>query len=55
MSEAEKLKLAARQAHAAADAAERAWYDYAALLDVGPDRTRAFEVYENLRHSRRVG
>lgn len=44
-----------RAAHAAADAAERAWHALAAELDVGPDRTRAFAVYENLRNARRLG
>lgn len=42
------------KAHELATAAERAWYAYAALLDVGPERTRAFDVYENLRTARRV-
>lgn len=55
--EAAALKIGAlrKAAHAAADAAEKAWYELAGELDVGPDRIRAFEVYENLRHARRVG
>lgn len=44
-----------RAAHAAADAAERAWHALAVELDVGPDRTRAFAVYDNLRNARRLG
>lgn len=47
-----KIDAAARKAHAAADAAAKAWYEYAALLDVGPDRTWAFDVHTNLRHAR---
>lgn len=52
--EAQKIDAARTAAHRAADAAERAWYELAGLLDVGPDRTRAFTVYENLRHARRL-
>lgn len=55
--DAEALRIAAlrRTANAAADAAEKAWHELAAALDVGPERSRAFEVYENLRLSRCVG
>jgi hypothetical protein len=53
-SASEELADARKAAHAALDAAERAWYAYAGLIDVGPDRTRAFEVYENVRNARRV-
>jgi hypothetical protein len=35
-------------------AAERAWYKYAGLCEVGPERTRAFDVYENVRTALRV-
>jgi hypothetical protein len=49
-----QLAEARKAAHDALTAAERAWYAYAGLCDVGPDRTRAFEVYENVRHARRV-
>ena len=52
--EADKIADARKAAHSALDAAERAWYAYAAMVDVGPDRTRAFDIYENLRHARRV-
>jgi hypothetical protein len=51
-SEESKIDAAARKAHAAADAAAKAWYEYASLLDVGPDRTWAFDVHTNLRHAR---
>lgn len=52
--EAQVLADAERAAHRAIEAAAKAWYEYAALCDVGPKRTHAFEVYENLRHARRV-
>ena len=52
--EAQKIAHAKETAHKASNAAEKAWYDYAALLDVGSDRTRAFETYENIRNARRV-
>ena len=42
---AQKIAALRRTAHDAADAAEKAWYELAGELDVGPDRTRAFEVY----------
>ena len=52
--ESQKIAHAKEMAHKAANAAEKAWYDYAVLLDVGSDRTRAFETYENIRNARRV-
>lgn len=54
LTEAETLAAAREKAHNAADAAERAWYEYASRLEVGNDRTRAFAVYENLRCARRL-
>jgi hypothetical protein len=54
LTEAETLAAAREKAHNAADAAERAWYEYAGMLEVGNDRTRAFAVYENLRCARRL-
>lgn len=53
--EEQRISALRKSAHAAADAAEKAWYELAGELDVGPDRTRAFEVYQNLRLARRVG
>lgn len=50
----DKIADARKAAHDALNAAERAWYAYAGLVDVGPDRTRAFDVYENVRNARRV-
>jgi hypothetical protein len=56
-SEAERLVAALRRcksaAYLAADESERAWHRYASLLDVGPDREHAFDVYDNLRNARR--
>ncbi len=44
----------ARQAaHDALNAAERAWYTYAGMIDVGQERTQAFAVYERVRQARR--
>lgn len=51
---ADPLESAKTAAHRALDAAEKAWYAYAGMLDVGPDRTRAFDVYEKVRLARRV-
>jgi hypothetical protein len=45
---------AKEKAHKALNAAETAWYEYAGLEDVGPDRERAFQVYENVRCARRL-
>lgn len=53
-SEAEKLAEAKAEAHKALDAAARAWYAYAGLCDVGPERIRAFDVYEKVHNARRI-
>lgn len=50
----QKLESAADKAHRAVDEAMRAWYDYARMVDEQPERTRLFEVYENLRRARMV-
>lgn len=52
--DAQKVAAARAAAHRALDAAEKAWYEYAGLIDVGDERTRAFDVYQNVRQSRRV-
>lgn len=52
--EAQVLAAAEKAAHGALDAAAKAWFEYAALCDVGPKRTWAFQVYENLQHARRA-
>lgn len=54
LADTEMLVAAREKAHNAADAAERAWHEYACKLEVGDARTRAFAVYENLRHARRL-
>ncbi len=51
----EQMLEAAREAACASLLkAEKAWYEYASLCDVGPDRISAFEVYQNVRMARRV-
>lgn len=50
----QQVQCAKTAAHRALDAAEKAWYDYAGLCEVGPERTRAFDVYENVRLARRL-
>jgi hypothetical protein len=52
--EAQKRLAARKAATDALTAAERAWYEYAGLCEVGDARTRAFAVYENVRNSRRL-
>lgn len=43
------------KAFAALRQAEKLMYEYACNLDVGDERTKAFEVYENIRTAARVG
>lgn len=50
--EALVLERAKQKAHQALDAAERAWYEYFGLCDVGPDRIRASDIYERVRTAR---
>lgn len=40
-------------ANRALDEAVGAWHAYAALVDVGAERTRAFDVFDTLRNARR--
>ena len=54
MTDEQKLCSAKEAAHGALDAASAAWYTYAGMCDVGPERERAFEVYDNVRMARRV-
>lgn len=54
LTEAEALEVARRHAQTTLNAAEKAWYAYAGLCEVGLDRTRAFEVYSNVRMARKV-
>ena len=48
------LDRARDKAHRSLDAAEKAWYEYAGLCNVGTDRERAFDVYQDIRLSRRI-
>lgn len=43
------------KAFAALRDAEKRMYEYACNLDVGDERTKAFEIYENIRTAARVG
>ena len=45
------IKMFADQAHAVA---EKRWHEYACSCEVGPERNRAFEIYENIRVATRV-
>lgn len=36
-------------------AAEKAWHTYAINVDVGRERERAFEIYDNVRTASRIG
>lgn len=51
--EAEKCAAARKVAEQALEQATRAWHEYACLCDVGPERTRAFAVFENVRNAGR--
>ena len=50
---AHELEDARINANQALSVAELAWYKYARLIDLGPDRERAFEIYQNVRLARR--
>lgn len=52
--DAQILEGAREAAHRALDQAEKAWYAYAGLCDVGVERMRAFDIYENVRCARRT-
>lgn len=52
--EAQRIEWAREKAHKALNEAERSWYEYAGLIDVGRERERAFTVYENVRLARRL-
>jgi len=42
-------EILSRIAHEKLRDAERAWHAYAASLEIGPDRERAFGVFEYIR------
>ena len=48
-----QLASARRVAHEKLREAEKAWYEYFCMCEVGPDRERAAEVYENVRTATR--
>lgn len=50
MSDTEKAKTEAELVLAAA---EKAWYAYACLCDLGLERENAFDIYENIRTAKR--
>lgn len=50
----QKIAYARRVAHEKLREAEKAWYEYFGLCEVGPDRERAAEVYENVRTATRL-
>lgn len=51
---ASTVEAAREKAHEALNGAERAWHAYASMLDVGPERIHAFNVFENVRQARRA-
>lgn len=54
LTEAGRCATARRTAEQALIEATRAWHSYASLCEVGPERTRAFAVFENVRNAGRV-
>ena len=50
----QQIESARKAAHKKLDEAERAWYEYYGMLEVGDLRTRAAEIYQNVRLARRV-
>lgn len=49
----QQLADAHRVAHEKLREAEKAWYEYFGMCEVGPDRERAAQVYENVRTATR--
>lgn len=49
----QKLAFARQAAHEKLREAEKAWYEYFGMCEVGPDRERAAQVYETVRQARR--
>ena len=48
-------KILKDSAFSALRKAEQKMHEYAASLDVGDERTKAFEIFENIRNAARVG
>lgn len=55
MSDKEKLAALKKTRDEAIQAAETASFEYARECDAGRERERAFDIYENIRISKRVG
>lgn len=53
--EAQQISLLQSDAHAKLREAEKAWYALFCALPVGDDRTKANDVYENIRCATRRG
>ena len=49
-----QLEYARRIAHEKLSEAEKAWYEYFSMCEVGTDRERASQVYENVRTASRL-
>lgn len=49
-----QLEFARRVAQEKLREAEKAWYEYFGMCEVGPDRERAAQVYENVRLATRL-
>lgn len=49
------IDLLRDSAFSALRTAEKRMHAYACELDVGPERTKAFEIFENIRNASRVG
>jgi hypothetical protein len=49
-----RLASALRVAHEKLREAEKAWYEYFGMCEVGPDRERAADVYEKVRTATRL-
>jgi len=54
LSQTEKIKILKQDRDTKIRAAEQAAHAYFAECDVGPERYRASDVYENLRNATRV-
>jgi uncharacterized Zn ribbon protein len=50
-----KEKILKGSAFSALRLAEQKMHEYACSLDIGDDRIKAFEIYENIRNAARVG
>lgn len=53
--EKQKLAWAKTVAQEKLREAEKAWYEYFCMCEVGDERTRAADVYENVRTATRIG